>query len=259
MLAKRLAQALETGRLQLHYQPQIRLADGALVGAEALLRWFDPDLGWISPAEFVPLAEERGMMVPLGDWVLREACRQVAAWRAHGLRPSGRIAINVSALQMESPDVVGRLLGIVHDAHLDPRDFELELTESSMMSDPERAVDVLDLLRAAGFGVSIDDFGTGYSSLSYLKRFAADHIKIDISFVRNMLTDANDYTIVTTIIAMADSLGLKTTAEGVEEEAQAQALRGLGCDSAQGYFFGRPEAPATFAERWLGADPPRVP
>src|SRR5205085_10986048 len=139
-------------RLRLDYQPQIRLADGALVGAEALLRWFDADLGWISPAEFIPLAEERGMMVPLGDWVLREACRQVAEWRRAGMHPAGRIAINVSALQMESPDVVGRLLGIVHDAGLDPSDFELELTESSMMSDPERAIDVLALLRAAGFG-----------------------------------------------------------------------------------------------------------
>ena len=198
-------------------------------------------------------------MIALGDWVLREACRQVGEWRESGLRSAGRIAINVSPLQMESPDVVGRMLGIVHDAGRSPDEFELELTESSMMSDPERAVGVLSLLRSAGFGVSIDDFGTGYSSLSYLKRFAADHIKIDISFVRNMLTDPNDYTIVTTIIAMAESLGLKTTAEGVEDEAQADALRSLGCDSAQGYFFGRPEAAATFAGRWLASSSSPLP
>jgi EAL domain-containing protein (putative c-di-GMP-specific phosphodiesterase class I) len=155
---------------------------------------------------------------------------------------------------MEDPDIVGRLLGIVHEAGVEPERFELELTESSMMADPERAVEILELLRAAGFGLSIDDFGTGYSSLSYLKRFAADHIKIDISFVRNMLTDANDYTIVTTIIAMADSLGLKTTAEGVEHPEQAQALLALHCDSAQGHHFGRPETAAAFAKRWL--EPP---
>jgi len=167
----------------------------------------------------------------------------------------GRVAINVSALQMEDPDIVGRLLEIVHEAGLRPDRFDLELTESSMMSDPERAVEVLELLRAAGFGLSIDDFGTGYSSLSYLTPFAADHIKLDISFVRNMLTDANDYTIVTTIIAMADSLGLKTTAEGVEHAALADALLALRCDSAQGHHFGHPEPAAAFAKRWL--EPPR--
>jgi predicted signal transduction protein with EAL and GGDEF domain len=251
MLAKRLQQALDAGRLQLFYQPQVELATRQVIGAEALLRWFDADLGWISPGEFIPIAEERGMMVQLGDWVLREACRQVGEWQREGMRLAGRVAINVSALQMEDPDIVGRLLDIVHEAGLRPDRFELELTESSMMSDPERAVEVLELLRAAGFGLSIDDFGTGYSSLSYLKRFAADHIKIDISFVRNMLTDGNDHTIVTTIIAMADSLGLKTTAEGVEDAAQADALLALRCDSAQGYHFGRPEPPAVFAQRWL--------
>ena len=221
------------------------------MGAEALLRWQDPVLGWISPADFIPIAEERGMMGPLGDWVLREACRQVSAWAELGLRLDGRLAINVSALQIEDPDIVGRLLEIVHEAGLSPDRFELELTESSMMVDPERAVEVMELLSAAGFGLSIDDFGTGYSSLAYLKRFAADQIKIDISFVRNMLTDADDRTIVTTIIAMARSLGLQTTAEGVEEAGQAAALLALGCDFAQGYFFGRPESPTAFQEKWL--------
>lgn len=250
-LAKRLSHALENGKLQLYYQPQIDLNTGQVIGAEALLRWNDPELGWISPAEFIPIAEERGMMGPLGDWVLREGCRQINAWTAAGLRLGGRLAINVSALQIEDPDVVERLLGIVREANLSPERFELELTESSMMLDPERAVEVLEALGAAGFGLSIDDFGTGYSSLAYLKRFAADQIKIDISFVRNMLTDFNDHAIVTTIIAMARSLGLKTTAEGVEELAQATALLSLGCDHAQGYHFGRPEPAQSFSERWL--------
>ena len=253
-IAKKLGHAMDAGELRLHYQPQIDLASGRVIGAEALLRWTDPVLGFVSPADFIPIAEERGMMGPLGDWVLREACRQVNEWADAGLRLDGRLAINVSAVQMEDPDIVGRLLEIVHEAGLDPDRFELELTESSMMADPERAVEVMELLSAAGFGLGIDDFGTGYSSLAYLKRFAADQIKIDISFVRNMLTDADDHTIVTTIIAMARSLGLKTTAEGVEERGQAEALLSLGCDFAQGYHFGRPEAPQAFMERWLVAD-----
>ena len=258
-IAKRLGRAMDAGQLQLYYQPQFDLGSEKLMGAEALLRWQDSVLGWISPAEFIPIAEERGMMGPLGDWVLREACRQVNAWADSGLRLDGRLAINVSALQMEDPDIVGRLLEIVHEAGLSPDRFELELTESSMMVDPERAVEVMELLSAAGFGLSIDDFGTGYSSLAYLKRFAADQIKIDISFVRNMLTDADDHTIVTTIIAMARSLGLQTTAEGVEEAGQAAALLALGCDFAQGYFFGRPESPQVFQEKWLMPPQPLKP
>ena len=250
-LAKRLALAMEAGGLQLYYQPQMALVSGRLIGAEALVRWNDSTLGWVSPSEFIPIAEERGMMGALGDWVLREACRQINAWAEQGAQLGGRLAINVSALQMEDPDIVGRLLNIVHEAGLRPERFELELTESSMMADPERAVEVMELLNAAGFGLSIDDFGTGYSSLAYLKRFAADQIKIDISFVRNMLTDVNDATIVTTIIAMARSLGLKTTAEGVEEAGQAAALLALGCDFAQGYHFGHPEPAASFLEKWL--------
>ena len=252
-VAKRLGKAMEAGELELYYQPQFELGSRRVIGAEALLRWKDATLGWVSPAEFIPIAEERGMMGPLGDWVLREACRQVCNWDNQGLRLDGRVAINVSALQLEDPDIVGRLLGIVHAAGLSPERFELELTESSMMADPERAVDVFELLSAAGFGLSIDDFGTGYSSLSYLKRFAADQIKIDISFVRNMLTDSDDHTIVTTIIAMARSLGLRTTAEGVEELGQAEALLALGCDFAQGYYFGRPEGAEAFQARWLAS------
>jgi EAL domain-containing protein (putative c-di-GMP-specific phosphodiesterase class I) len=167
------------------------------------------------------------------------------------VRIDGKVAINISALQMEDPDIVGRLLEIVHAAELSPERFELELTESAMMVDPERAVEVLELLSAAGFGLSIDDFGTGYSSLAYLKRFSADQIKIDISFVRNMMHDPDDHTIVTTIIAMARALGLQTTAEGVEDPAQAEALQALGCNTVQGFHFGHPISAEEFAARWL--------
>jgi diguanylate cyclase (GGDEF)-like protein/PAS domain S-box-containing protein len=250
-VAQRLGHELEHGGLQLHYQPQIELDTGRVTGCEALLRWHDPVLGWIEPSEFVPIAEERGMIGALGDWVLREACRQVKAWDTLGVSIEGKVAINVSALQMEDPDIVGRLLEIVHEAGLSPERFELELTESAMMVDPERAVEVLELLSAAGFGLSIDDFGTGYSSLTYLKRFAADQIKIDISFIRNMLHDKDDHTIVTTIIAMARALGLQTTAEGVEDLEQADALRKLGCDHVQGFHFGHPTPAGEFAARWL--------
>ena len=250
-VAQRLSLALQAGELQLHYQPQIELGTGRVIGAEALLRWEDSQLGWVSPTVFIPIAEERGMMGPLGDWVLREACRQIKSWAAMGVKIDGKLAINVSALQIEDPDIVGRLLEIVYDAELSPALFELELTESAMMIDPERAVEVLELLSAAGFGLSIDDFGTGYSSLAYLKRFAADQIKIDISFVRNMLNDADDHAIVTTIIAMARSLGLQTTAEGVEEPGQAEALLALGCNTVQGFHFGHPEPAAVFMGRWL--------
>lgn len=250
-VAHRLARAIETGALQLYYQPQIDLADNRVIGAEALLRWNDPLLGWISPGEFIPIAEERGMMSALGDWVLTEACRQINAWAEAGLHIDGKLAINVSARQLEAPGMVERMLDIVRAANLKPEYFELEITESTMMVDPERAVKMMEWLSAEGFALSIDDFGTGYSSLAYLKRFAVSQIKIDISFVRSMLTDANDYAIVNTIIAMARSLGLHTTAEGVEEAEQAAALRALGCNFGQGYYFGRPEPAEDFMQKWL--------
>ncbi len=252
-MTTRLGVALGAGQLQLFYQPQICLATGKLRGAEALLRWHDSEYGWVSPAEFIPVAEERGMMGPLGDWVLAAACQQLKAWQQAGLALPGRLAINVSARQLHDPEIADRLQAIVRDAGLTPDRFELEVTESSMMSDPERALAILETLGKAGFALAIDDFGTGYSSLSYLKRFAVDQIKIDISFVRDMLNDKDDYAIVKAIIAMADSLELKTTAEGVEHAAQAQALAELGCDFVQGFHFGHPQPADVFAESWMGA------
>lgn len=254
-LAKRLGQALEAGQLQLYFQPKVNLSTSQATGAEALLRWHDSERGWVSPAEFIPIAEERNMMGLLGEWVMGEACRQMKAWRDAGLGFPGRLAVNLSAQQLSEPEIVDRLLAIVKNAGLSTELFELELTESSMMTDPERAVGIMEELSASGFAIAIDDFGTGYSSLAYIKRFAADHIKIDMSFVRNMLHDRNDFAIVKAITAMARSLGMSTTAEGVEEAAQAEALMELGCEFAQGYHFGRPVPAEEFSKKWLGKGP----
>jgi diguanylate cyclase (GGDEF)-like protein/PAS domain S-box-containing protein len=250
-LARRLELAIELGQLQLHYQPRVALASETMQGAEALLRWDDAEFGNVSPAQFIPIAEERGLIGALGDWVIAEACRQMAQWRAQGLAFPGTVAINLSTLQLHLPDMVEKLLARIDAAGLGTDRFELELTESTMMADPAAAIAILDQLHGAGFSLAIDDFGTGYSSLVYLKRFAVDNIKIDMSFVSDMLSDRNDAAIVATIVAMSRSLGLRTTAEGVENAAQAEALLQLGCDFAQGYHFGSPEPADIFARRWL--------
>ncbi|BDV43940.1 hypothetical protein GURASL_28630 [Geotalea uraniireducens] len=256
-LAHRLERALAEGGLELYYQPKVDLASGALAGAEALLRWNDPLLGPVPPAEFIPVAEERGMMVELGEWVLNAACRQVRAWRQAGFPVSGRIAVNVSSRQLDDPNFVPLLARAVTAAGISPADLELELTESAIMSDPARVIDILGELKRQGFSLAIDDFGTGYSSLVYLKRFPVDTLKIDQLFVRNMLADQSDYAIVTTIIAMARHLGLTLVAEGVEDDGHLAALRQLGCDYAQGYYFSRPEPAPRFAENWLARHPSR--
>ncbi|PKM01237.1 MAG: hypothetical protein CVV16_15140, partial [Gammaproteobacteria bacterium HGW-Gammaproteobacteria-6] len=250
-LARRLEFAIEQGQLQLHYQPRIALASETMQGAEALLRWHDAEFGEVSPAQFIPIAEERGLIGALGDWVIAEACRQMAQWQEQGLAFPGTVAVNLSALQLHLPDMVGKLLARIDAAGLTTDRFELELTESSMMADPAASIAILDQLHGAGFSLAIDDFGTGYSSLVYLKRFAVDNIKIDMSFVSDMLSDRSDAAIVATIVAMSRSLGLRTTAEGVESAEQAEALLQLGCDFAQGYHFGRPEPADVFARRWL--------
>ncbi|MEO8160173.1 MAG: EAL domain-containing protein [Arenimonas sp.] len=257
-MTARLGAAIEAGQLELHYQPLVSLDTGKLRGAEALVRWYDSELGWVSPGEFIPIAEERGMMGRLGDWVLGAACRRLAEWKRAGLELPGRLSVNVSVKQLQDHDLAARLQAIVQDHGLTPDCFELEITESSMMADPEGALLIMEQLGAAGFALAIDDFGTGYSSLSYLKRFTVDQIKIDISFVRDMLSDKDDYAIVKAIIAMADSLGLKTTAEGVEHPEQALALAELGCHFVQGFNFGRPVAPAEFADRWLQVASPEL-
>lgn len=250
-IAENLSRAMKAGKLELYYQPKIHLDTRALSGAEALLRWNDPERGWISPAEFIPIAEARGMMGALGKWVLREACRQMKAWQESALHFPGRLAVNLAAQQLEEADIAENIVEIVRAAGLTPACLELELTESGLIGNVERAIEVMGALKAAGFALSIDDFGTGYSSLSYLKRLPVDTLKIDISFVRDILKAHHDYTIVTTIIGMARNLGLNAIAEGVEESEQAEALLALGCNEAQGYYFGRPEPARVFAQRWL--------
>jgi len=250
-LATDLGRALAAGALQLHYQPQVDLDDGRLIGAEALLRWHDARRGWVSPAAFIPIAEARGMIGALGKWVLGEACRQLRAWIDAGVAFPGRLWVNLSARQLEEPGIAASLRAIAVDAGIEPARLGLELTESALMANVDSAIQTMAALKADGFSIAIDDFGTGYSSLAYLKQLPADKLKIDMSFVRDMLNDRHDHTIVTTIIGMARNLGLDVIAEGVEAEPQARALRALGCGEAQGYYYGRPEPSERFASRWL--------
>ena len=244
---------LRPEELTLFYQPLFELRSGRLLGAEALMRWTHPIHGTIAPGVFIPVAESRGMMTMIGNWVLTEACRQIRSWQKDGLHFSGRLSINIAAQQIEDaffPDLINE---IIRAEGLEPRLFELELTESGMMKNIEQSIDMFTQLNAAGFSLAIDDFGTGYSSLAYLKRLPARKLKIDKSFVQDMVEDINDHTIVATIIAMGKTLGMRTIAEGVETRAQADALLALGCDEVQGYHFGRPEPAPVFAEKWLHA------
>ena len=231
--------ALERKEFLLHYQPRLDLSTGRITGAEALIRWQHPELGLISPARFIPIAEENGLIEPIGEWVLGTACRQMRAWRDAGL-PLDRMAVNLSARQFSHPDLLRRIAVILEETGLPARYLEVEVTESMVMRDPEATAGVLAKLKALGIAVSIDDFGTGYSSLSYLKRFPLDFLKIDQSFVRGIPSDADDAAIIAAIIAMAKSLKLKLIAEGVETAAQRDFLTVQGCDEAQGYLFARP-------------------
>ncbi|SNY97244.1 bifunctional diguanylate cyclase/phosphodiesterase [Halomonas sp. hl-4] len=250
-IAKRLAIAIAEKQLSLHFQPQVDLNSGRLIGAEALCRWHDEELGDVSPSKFIPIAEERGMIVPLGNWVIEEACRQLAAWEGQGHAMQGQLAINIAAQQFEEDDLVAHLLTSCDHFGVDASQLSLEITESGIMDNPEKAIAMTETLKGHGLGLAIDDFGTGYSSLAYLKRFAADKIKIDISFVRDMLVSDNDRVIVATIIAMANTLGLETIAEGIEHASQAEALLSMGCTQAQGYYFDRPLTAEMFAQYWL--------
>ncbi|HEY8157466.1 MAG TPA: EAL domain-containing protein [Methylobacter sp.] len=245
LLAQRLSLALTNDTLQLYYQPQVNLANGELVGAEALLRWHDEILGWISPAYFIPIAEERGMMLELGAWVLKTALTQLRLWREAGLNLPGRLAINISAQEIEAADYSERLRDALIEAPL----LELELTEGSLISNIAGTLKTLHVLRGHQFSLAIDDFGTGYSSLSYLARFPIQKIKIDAGVVRNMLNDEHDQVVVQTIIAIAKSLEMQVIAEGVEDEGQAGMLLAMGCDQAQGYFYGHAEPAGVFALR----------
>ena len=244
--------AAAEGQLQLAYQPKVDLASGRITGCEALLRWQHPELGSVSPARFIPVAEDSGLIVPIGDWVLRTACSQARAWldAGHG---GVSVAVNLSARQFLQQDVAAWVARTLEDTGLPADRLELELTESLVAQDPDTLIATIDRLRALGVKLSIDDFGTGYSSLSYLKQFRVDTLKIDQSFVRDMLDEPRDATIALAAIGLAHELGFKVIAEGVETAAQCEFLRERGCDEIQGYYFSRPVTAAAF-EAMLEAD-----
>ncbi len=234
-----LRHALERGEFFLHYQPQVALQTGCISGVEALIRWNQGAQRIISPADFIPLAEELGLIVPIGEWVLRTACKQMKAWQEAGL-PSISVAVNLSARQFKQKDLVEMIADVLRDTRLDPRYLDIELTESMIMHNVDAAVVTLGKLKDMGINLSIDDFGTGYSSLNYLKRFPIDVLKIDQSFVRDITSDAADAAIARSIIALAHSLKLKVIAEGVETAGQLNYLGTHHCDAIQGYYYSRP-------------------
>jgi len=234
-----LRNAVEREEFVLHYQPQVSLEGGRVMGMEALIRWQHPAAGILPPARFIQLAEELGLIVPIGTWVLRTACRQSTAWQRDGFGDV-RVAVNLSARQFYQQDLVATIKSVLEETGIAPHLLELELTESMMMNDVEHAVKIMNELKALGVHLSIDDFGTGYSSLAYLKRFPIDLLKIDRSFVRDITVDPDDAAIVLSIISLAHSLRLKVIAEGVETEAQLAYLQEHGCDYMQGYYFSKP-------------------
>jgi diguanylate cyclase (GGDEF)-like protein len=247
----KLRHALDRGELSLHYQPKLDVRTRQVSGVEALLRWNSPELGAVSPATFIPLAEETGLIVPIGAWVLREACKQAKRWQDSGL-PGTRVAVNLSARQFRDPLLGQAISRAFAESGLDPRLLELEITESMVMQEPEKAAALLEDLKAMGLYLSIDDFGTGYSSLAYLKRFPIDSLKIDRSFIKDIPANSDDLAITQAVIAMAHGLRLRTVAEGVETEEQLEWLKRFGCEEIQGYLFSKP-LPAEEAGRFLAA------
>ncbi len=241
-----LRRALERGEFTLNYQPKVDLKTGAITCAEALIRWTHPTRGSVPPAQFIPIAEESGLIRPIGLWVLREACLQARAWEEAGL-PTVSIAVNVSAVELRDENFLEPFLEVLADTHMVPGDLEVELTESVLMTHPESAARILQALREQGVQVAADDFGTGYSSLSYLRKFPIDALKIDQSFVSQITAGGDDMSIVTAVISMARSLNLRVVAEGVETLEQLEFLRSHECDEAQGFYFSRPVPAEQFA------------
>lgn len=251
-----LRKALEDQQFEVHYQPKVDCRTGRMNGVEALLRWTHPELGSVSPAQFIPVAEETGLIVPLGRWVLQTACEQHAAWRREGLPPL-RVAVNLSARQFGDVALLSDITAILKETGIDPAFLELEITESMLMADPQRATQTLQACKQLGVSLSVDDFGTGYSSLSNLKRFPVDTIKVDRSFVRELPASEKDRAITDAILSMARTLSLSVVAEGVETQGQAEFLRDRGCDEIQGFFFSKAVPPAVIADM-LKASPSAV-
>jgi len=241
-----LRRALEHKEFALHYQPKVSLTTGEITGAEALIRWTHPTRGQVSPAQFIPVAEDCGLILPIGKWVLCEACKQARAWLDAGL-PLGTMAVNISAMEFRDDSFLEGVFAILKETGLDPAALELELTESVLMKHVETTEFILKSLRARGVQLAVDDFGTGYSSLSYLRKFPIDALKIDQSFVRQITTAPDETTIVTAVISMGRSLKLRVVAEGVETAQELAFLQAHDCEEAQGYYFSRPVAPHQFA------------
>jgi diguanylate cyclase (GGDEF)-like protein len=246
-----LRRALQRGELRVYYQPEMSLAEDRMVAVEALLRWEHPERGLLEPIDFIPLAEDTGMIIEIGEWVLREACKQVAGWRAAGAEID--VAVNVSARQLVQPDIVEVVRKALADTGLPAGALCLEITESAVMRDPEATLATLTLVKELGVKVALDDFGVGFSSLAQLKEMLPLHaLKVDRSFISGLADDERNSAIVAAVVMMATTLGLTAIAEGVETEAQAQQARALGCDVSQGFFFMAPEPPETVAERFGG-------
>lgn len=237
-LESALRHAIKREELVLHYQPKVCHTLGGVMGVEALLRWNHAQQGMISPVRFIPMAEETRLIIPIGEWVLRTACQQQVALKKNGLDVS--MAVNLSAVQFSTSDLVERIRMIIDETGIHPDRLELELTESALMTDPEKAVKTLEELRNIGVSIALDDFGTGYSSLSYLKTFPINVLKIDRSFVRDLGHDSGDRAIARSIVDLADNLGMKTVAEGVETTEQIEILLELGCSCLQGFYYARP-------------------
>jgi EAL domain-containing protein (putative c-di-GMP-specific phosphodiesterase class I) len=251
-LENKLSNVLKQGELELCYQPQVKLITGRIIGAEALLRWRSPELGLISPDRFIPIAEETGLIVPIGEWVLRTACMQAKVWQAVSRMPI-RISVNLSTRQFRQHNLPAVVEQVLQEAELEPDLLTLEMTESCIMGNVETAAGILQQFQKMGVNIALDDFGTGYISLRYLKRFPLDTLKIDQSFIKNINSDANDAAIIKAIIAMAHSLQLKIIAECVETEEQLNFLRQSGCYGMQGYLFS-PSVAAEEFERMLIED-----
>ncbi|MBF0311286.1 MAG: EAL domain-containing protein [Magnetococcales bacterium] len=248
-LENSLREAIHGGQLRLYYQPQVELETGRVIGAEALVRWLHPERGLISPGDFIPVAEETGLIVPMGDWVLRTACEQLASWKALGIPPI-RIGVNLSAIQFKRQDLAKKVEDLVRETGIDPQLLDLEITESAIMDDVERAIDILNRISALGIKLSIDDFGTGYSSLSQLRLFPFKTLKIDRSFVLNIGKNPGDAAIVSAIVAMAHSLDQTVIVEGLETKEQLSIMKALRCNEMQGFLFSAP-VPAEQLTRML--------
>lgn len=253
LLENALHDAIDENELHLNLQPQMNLITGEVIAAEVLLRWHSKRLGTVSPAEFIPIAEDTGQIIPIGEWVLSESIKLLKQWLEEGTTPV-KLAVNLSVVQFQTQDLPQLIEQTLNEYQVPPHLLEVELTERGTMANPKRAIETMEAFHNMGVQTSIDDFGTGYSSLSYLQRFPIYKLKIDQSFIRDMTVDANDYAIVSAIITLAQQLGMKTIAEGVETKEQLELLKQLGCEEIQGYYLSKPIPPIDFRDHFLSSD-----